>query len=782
MRGLLSELLFGDSNADDVRACQERETVSRGQLPNNPGVLWRTIARALSPAALLAVAIPSLALGQINNEGLPVIPVQIVNNYNTAQSLYVFIYGTVAQATNTIPAGKWVYVTNVQGDIAQTPVVSHDVFQSLAVNIGAAQSTTIYFPKISGRMYVSVGQGLQTCCIDAIGNPPTPPAGWNSSEPNYNTPFDWVEPTWDNAGNAGLGHTTRMNINTTQVDMYGLSMFMKVQGKSTLVNQPAILNSGFFVRPQVIQNAYQKLGMPWTTLVVSNANVPFRVMAPYLGILPPNEVFPSTEMDSYIADVWAKYASGSGNSISVTHQCDDPPGTPHNQTFTGSVTNGNLVFSENGTPRFQFPQPTTLQVYENAIKANPQPTGLYGCQASAVAAQLGAAMVRTNLLVNNILADPVSPACVKSGFYVNAPIQRYSQIFHTYAVNNLAYSFGYDDVCHQSSFITIDDPTSMTIAVGGEPLLNTHDFNGDGFSDIAWRDASGNTAVWLMNGATVMSTGSVGAVPTTWSIVGQRDFNSDGNADLLWRDTSGNTAIWFVNGTQVASTASLGNIPITWNVAATGDFDGNGFGDILWRDGSGNLAVWTMGGNGGTAATVAASGSLGNVPSTWAIVGAGDFNGDGKTDLLWRDNLGNTSIWFLSSNSQALAAAPPFVSSAANLGNIPTTWSVVGTGDFNGDGMADIAWQDTSGNTAIWLMNGATVLSTGSLGLVPTTTTLALTGDFNGDGVSDLLWRDTSGNTSIWFMSANGTTVTVGSTALVGTIPTTWSVQNVNAE
>jgi FG-GAP-like repeat/FG-GAP repeat len=232
-----------------------------------------------------------------------------------------------------------------------------------------------------------------------------------------------------------------------------------------------------------------------------------------------------------------------------------------------------------------------------------------------------------------------------------------------------------------------------------------------------------------------------------------------------------------MNGTQVASTASLGNIPTTWNVAATGDFNGDGFGDILWRDGSGNLAVWLMAGTGIPAGTVGASGGLGNVPLTSAIIGAGDFNGDGKTDLLWRDNLGNTSIWFFTSNS-----TPPIVSSTAGIGNVPTTWSVVGTGDFNGDGYADIVWQDTSGNTAIWLMNGATVLSTGSLGLVPTTTSLALTGDFNGDGVSDLLWRDTSGNTSIWFMSANGTTVTVGSTAAVGNIPTTWSVQNANAE
>jgi hypothetical protein len=296
------------------------------------------------------------------------------------------------------------------------------------------------------------------------------------------------------------------------------------------------------------------------------------------------------------------------------------------------------------------------------------------------------------------------------------------------------------------------------------PPTNTHDFNGDTISDIAWRDTGGNIAAWLMNGAAVASSAGLGNVPTTWSIVGQRDFNGDGNADLLWRDTSGNTSIWFMGGTQVASSAAIGNVPPTWSVIATGDFNGDGKGDILWRDGSGDLGVWLMNG-----ATVSSSAGLGNVPSTWTVVGTGDFNADGMEDLLWRDTSGNTAIWFMSGTQ---------VSSSAGVGNIPTSWSVVGTGDFNGDSFADIAWRDTGGNTSIWLMNGAAVMAVGGLGAVPTTWSIAQTGDYNGDGMSDLLWRDNLGNTSVWFM--NGTTV--ASTAGVGNIPTNWTVQSVNAE
>ncbi len=296
------------------------------------------------------------------------------------------------------------------------------------------------------------------------------------------------------------------------------------------------------------------------------------------------------------------------------------------------------------------------------------------------------------------------------------------------------------------------------------PTTSNHDYNGDGKSDIAWRDSSGNTSVWLMNGALVTSTGGFGAVPLVWSIVGQRDFNGDGKYDLLWRDTSGNTAMWFLNGTQVASTASVGVISTVWTVVATADFNGDGKGDILWRDTGGNLSLWLMNG-----ASVASAGGLGTVPSTWSVVGTGDFNGDGKADLLWRDTSGNTAIWFMNGTQ---------VSSSAGVGNIPTAWSVVGTGDFDGDGKSDIVWRDGSGATSVWLMNGAALASSGGLGNVPTTWSIVQTGDYNGDGKSDLLWRDTSGNTSIWFM--NG--VAVASTAGVGNIATSWTVQSANAD
>jgi hypothetical protein len=215
--------------------------------------------------------------------------------------------------------------------------------------------------------------------------------------------------------------------------------------------------------------------------------------------------------------------------------------------------------------------------------------------------------------------------------------------------------------------------------------------------------------MWFMNGLTIASTAGLGNVPISWTVKGTADMNGDGKGDLLWQDTAGDLAIWFMNGSQISSTTSLGTVPPSsgWSIilATTGD--------ILWRNTSGALALWRV--NGSTVQSTA----LGTVPSNWQVVNVGDFNGDGNVDLLFRDsNSGTVAIWFLNSSGT--------VQSTATVGVVPTSsgWTIVDTGDYNGDGMSDILWTDTSGDLAIWFMNGSTISSTAGLGNVGTSWTV----------------------------------------------------------
>ena len=146
-------------------------------------------------------------------------------------------------------------------------------------------------------------------------------------------------------------------------------------------------------------------------------------------------------------------------------------------------------------------------------------------------------------------------------------------------------------------------------------------------------------------------------MPATWSIAGQRDFNGDGNADLLWRDTSGNTAIWDMNGTAVlnANTTFVGNVPTTWQIVGTGDFNGDGFGDILWRDTWATRPLWLMKGTtvlNQTSSRRQAAGELG-------LARRRGLQPRRHTDILWRDTSGNSvAIWHMNGTTSVAVGEP----------------------------------------------------------------------------------------------------------------------------
>jgi hypothetical protein len=172
------------------------------------------------------------------------------------------------------------------------------------------------------------------------------------------------------------------------------------------------------------------------------------------------------------------------------------------------------------------------------------------------------------------------------------------------------------------------------------------------------------------------------------------------------------------------------------------DFTGGRTSDILWTS-SADMGIWIM--NNGAFASWK---DLNAPPAGWTIAGTGDFNGDGTADLLWRNTTtGDVGIWIMNSGA---------FSSFVDLGAQSAAWTVAGTGDFNGDGTTDLLWRNTTtGDVGIWIMNSGAFSSFVDLGAQSAAWTVAGTGDFNGDGTTDILWRNTTtGDVGIWIMKS----------------------------
>jgi hypothetical protein len=233
------------------------------------------------------------------------------------------------------------------------------------------------------------------------------------------------------------------------------------------------------------------------------------------------------------------------------------------------------------------------------------------------------------------------------------------------------------------------------------------DFNGDGRSDILWRNTNaGGVVEWLMNATSVIGSGSPGGAASPWTIAGAGDLNGDGTSDIVWYNaSSGAVVVWLMNGTTVIGTGSPGGAASPWTIAGVGDFNGDGKSDILWYNtSSGTVVEWLMNGT-----SIIGTGSPGGAASPWTIAGIGDFNADGKSDILWRNTSSGTVVeWLMNGTS---------VSSSGSPGGATTDWVIAKVGDYNGDGKSDILWRNsTSGALVEWLLNGGTVISTGSPG------------------------------------------------------------------
>ena len=279
--------------------------------------------------------------------------------------------------------------------------------------------------------------------------------------------------------------------------------------------------------------------------------------------------------------------------------------------------------------------------------------------------------------------------------------------------------------------VTVNNVTSngatFTVATSSLPAQApslSQDLNGDGKPDLVWMsDSTRQAVVWYLGGSQgnifqrwdwLSSAGVAG-----WTVVGLRDFNGDGKPDLVWQnDATQQVVVWYLGGPQGNSYLGSGWLAqdgvAGWYVVATGDFNGDGKPDLVWQNDARQVAVWYMGGAQGNTFLrwdwLSSTGVTG-----WRVVGTGDFNGDGKPDLVFQNDARQVAVWYMGGAQGNAFLSWDWLSSTGVTG-----WRVVGAGDFNGDGKPDLVYQNDAGQVAVWYMGGAqgnTFLSWDWLGL-----------------------------------------------------------------
>jgi FG-GAP-like repeat len=278
----------------------------------------------------------------------------------------------------------------------------------------------------------------------------------------------------------------------------------------------------------------------------------------------------------------------------------------------------------------------------------------------------------------------------------------------------------------------------------------------DGRADVALRYGTAGGWVWDVG----VSTGSGFRSAGNWSWgrggtpepVYRGDFDGDGRTDVLLRYNTGSSWAWDVglstgNGFRSAGNWSWGRGG-TPEPVYTGDFDGDGRTDVLLRYNTGSSWAWDVGLSTGSGFRSAGNWSWGR-GGTAEPVSTGDFDGDGRTDVLLRYSNGST--WFWDVGLSTGSGFRPAGNWSWGRGGTPEP---VYTGDLDGDGRTDVLLRYNTANGWVWDVG----LSTGS-GFRPAgnwswgrggTPEPVYTGDLDGDGRTDVLLRYNTANGWVW--------------------------------
>jgi hypothetical protein len=285
---------------------------------------------------------------------------------------------------------------------------------------------------------------------------------------------------------------------------------------------------------------------------------------------------------------------------------------------------------------------------------------------------------------------------------------------------------------------------------GGVSQLNApspSDFNGDGTSDILWRNnAIGDTGFYQMNvSGTLQGWHDIGSSSTAYTVVGIGDFNDDGVTDVLWRNNAtGDTGFYQMNSNgTLQGWHEIGGSSTAYTVVGVGDFTGNGNDDILFRNNAtGDTGFYAISNGANTGWQ-----DIGGSSTSYSVVGVGDFLGTGTSDILFRNNATGDIGFYAIRNGVNTGWH--------DLGGASTAYTVVGIGDFYGTGTSDILFRNNStGDVGFYAISNGVNTGWHDIGGSSTAYSVAAVGDYFGNGTDDILFRNsTTGDTGFYAIS-----------------------------
>jgi len=251
------------------------------------------------------------------------------------------------------------------------------------------------------------------------------------------------------------------------------------------------------------------------------------------------------------------------------------------------------------------------------------------------------------------------------------------------------------------------------------------DLDGNGLADVILvHTKQGYSGAWLTTGtSSVIKWGSLSNVNAGTEILGTGTlYGSENDGQDIFFADSKSVGAWNVVDGKVTGYKSIMSVNSTTNVLGLGDFNGDGATDILLRSTNGDLGYYNTDGTGFT--------YLKGLGKEWTVAAIGDLNGDGLDDTVLRHDAGFAGTFLTQENGTV---------KWANLDTLSNDMTIVGTGDFNGDGVDDVLLQKADGWVGAWLVEDGSV--DGFMGICKNKNSIEQIADFNGDGIDDLRVR-----------------------------------------